>query len=155
MTEALRHPAYAEWERKLASSRLICPQWRAAFGGQNMDAVRVAVLNEEFYRAGVPRVIRGMGEALVGPAVIAHGTPEQRKHFLPRIVSGQDVYCQGFSEPDHGSDLAAVQTRGEVDGDEIVITGRRCGPRARPGDDVFVLCRTDPRADNTRACPTC
>src|SRR6202046_3504014 len=86
LTEALRHPDYAEWERKLASSRLICPQWPAAFGGQDMDAVRVAVLNEEFYRAGVPRVIRGMGEALVGPAVIAHGTPEQREHFLPRIV---------------------------------------------------------------------
>ena len=148
LTEALRHPAYAEWERKLASSRLICPQWPAAFGGQDMDAVRVAVLNEEFYRAGVPRVIRGMGEALVGPAVIAHGTPEQREHFLPRIVSGQDVYCQGFSEPDHGSDLAAVQTRGEVDGDEIVITGQKVWTSgAGRATMMFVLCRTDPRAE--------
>jgi alkylation response protein AidB-like acyl-CoA dehydrogenase len=148
LTEALRHPAYAEWERKLASSRLICPQWPAAFGGQDMDAVRVAVLNEEFYRAGVPRVIRGMGEALVGPAVIAHGTPEQREHFLPRIVSGQDVYCQGFSEPDHGSDLAAVQTRGEVDGDEIVVTGQKVWTSgAGRATMMFVLCRTDPRAE--------
>ena len=148
LTEALRHPVYAEWERKLASSRLICPQWPAAFGGQGMDAVRVAVLNEEFYRAGVPRVIRGMGEALVGPAVIAHGTPEQREHFLPRIVSGRDVYCQGFSEPDHGSDLAAVQTRGEVDGDEIVITGQKVWTSgAGRATMMFVLCRTDPRAE--------
>jgi alkylation response protein AidB-like acyl-CoA dehydrogenase len=148
LTEALRHPAYAEWERKLASSRLICPQWPAAFGGQGMDAVRVAVLNEEFYRAGVPRVIRGMGEALVGPAVIAHGTPGQREHFLPRIVSGQDVYCQGFSEPDHGSDLAAVQTRGEVDGDEIVVTGQKVWTSgAGRATMMFVLCRTDPRAE--------
>jgi alkylation response protein AidB-like acyl-CoA dehydrogenase len=148
LTEALRHPAYAEWERKLASSRLICPQWPAAFGGQGMDAVRVAVLNEEFYRAGVPRVIRGMGEALVGPAVIAHGTLEQREHFLPRIVSGQDVYCQGFSEPDHGSDLAAVQTRGEVDGEEIVITGQKVWTSgAGRATMMFVLCRTDPRAE--------
>jgi alkylation response protein AidB-like acyl-CoA dehydrogenase len=148
LTEALRHPAYAEWERKLASSRLICPQWPAAFGGQGMDAVRVAVLNEEFYRAGVPRVTRGMGEALVGPAVIAHGTPEQREHFLPRIVSGQDVYCQGFSEPDHGSDLAAVQTRGEVDGDDIVITGQKVWTSgAGRATMMFVLCRTDPRAE--------
>jgi alkylation response protein AidB-like acyl-CoA dehydrogenase len=148
LTEALRHPDYAEWERKLASSRLICPQWPAAFGGQDMDAVRVAVLNEEFYRAGVPRVIRGMGEALVGPAVIAHGTPEQREHFLPRIVSGQDVYCQGFSEPDHGSDLAAVQTRGEVDGDEIVVTGQKVWTSgAGRATMMFVLCRTDPRAE--------
>ncbi len=119
------HPAYAEWERVLAGARLICPQWPAEFGGQDMDAVRVAVLNEEFYRAGLPRVIRGMGEALVGPSIIVHGTPEQRGHFLPRIISGEDIYCQGFSEPDHGSDLAAVETRGELDGDELVITGQK------------------------------
>jgi len=97
LAEALAHPAYAEWERELAQARLICPQWPAEFGGQGMDAVRVAVLNEEFDRAGVPRVIRGMGEALVGPSVIVHGTQEQREYFLPRILSGQDVYCQGFS----------------------------------------------------------
>ena len=148
LAEALQHPAYAEWERKLASSRLICPQWPAEFGGQDMNAVRVAVLNEEFYRAGVPRVIRGMGEALVGPSVIVHGTPEQREHFLPRIISGEDTYCQGFSEPDHGSDLAAVQTRGEVDGDEIVITGQKVWTSgAARATMMFVLCRTDPAAE--------
>jgi alkylation response protein AidB-like acyl-CoA dehydrogenase len=148
LTEALQHPAYAQWERKLAQARLICPQWPAGFGDQGMDAVRVAVLNEEFYRAGVPRVIRGMGEALVGPSVIAHGTPAQREHFLPRIVSGEDVYCQGFSEPDHGSDLAAVETRGEVDGDEIVITGHKVWTSgAARATMMFVLCRTDPGAE--------
>jgi alkylation response protein AidB-like acyl-CoA dehydrogenase len=148
LAEALRHPAYAQWERKLAQARLICPQWPAAFGGQGMDAVRVAVLNEEFYRAGVPRVIRGMGETLVGPAVIAHGTPAQREHFLPRIVSGEDIYCQGFSEPDHGSDLAGVQTRGAVDGDEIVITGHKVWTSgAARATMMFALCRTDPRAE--------
>ena len=148
LAEALQHPAYAEWERKLASSRLICPQWPAEFGGQDMNAVRVAVLNEEFYRAGVPRVIRGMGEALVGPSVIVHGTPGQREHFLPRIISGEDIYCQGFSEPDHGSDLAAVQTRGEVAGDEIVITGQKVWTSgAARATMMFVLCRTDPAAE--------
>jgi alkylation response protein AidB-like acyl-CoA dehydrogenase len=148
LAEALQHPAYAEWERKLASSRLICPQWPAEFGGQDMNAVRVAVLNEEFYRAGVPRVIRGMGEALVGPSVIVHGTPGQREHFLPRIISGEDIYCQGFSEPDHGSDLAAVQTRGEVAGEEIVITGQKVWTSgAARATMMFVLCRTDPAAE--------
>jgi alkylation response protein AidB-like acyl-CoA dehydrogenase len=113
-----------------------------------MNAVRVAVLNEEFYRAGVPRVIRGMGEALVGPSVIVHGTPQQREHFLPRIISGEDIYCQGFSEPDHGSDLAAVQTRGEVAGDEIVITGQKVWTSgAARATMMFVLCRTDPAAE--------
>src|SRR5204863_6066719 len=99
LAAALAHPAYAEWEQKLAGARLICPQWPAAYGGQDLDPVRAAVLNEEFHRARLPRVVRGMGEALVGPSVIVHGTDEQRDYFLPRIVSGGDTYCQGCSEP--------------------------------------------------------
>ncbi|MGH3172416.1 MAG: acyl-CoA dehydrogenase family protein, partial [Streptosporangiaceae bacterium] len=122
LAEAEAHPAYAEWEAKLAEARMICAQWPEEFGGKGMDAVRGAVLNEEFYRAGVPRVTRGMGEWLVGPSVMVHGTAEQRAYFLPRIISGEDTYCQGFSEPGHGSDLAGVQTRGVVEGDELVIT---------------------------------
>ena len=113
LARAAAHPAYAEWERRLADARLICPQWPEEFGGQAMNGVQVAVLNEEFHLAGLPRVRRGMGESLVGPSVIVHGTPEQRAHFLPRIITGEDVYCQGFSEPDQGSDLAGVQTRAE------------------------------------------
>ena len=147
LTAALSHHAYAEWEQKLAEARLVCPQWQAEFGGQGMDAVRVAVLNEEFYRAGVPRVRRGMGESLVGPSIIAHGTPEQQAHFLPRIIAGEDTYCQGFSEPNHGSDLAAVETRGVIDGDEIVITGQKVWTSgAAQANRMFLLCRTDPAA---------
>jgi alkylation response protein AidB-like acyl-CoA dehydrogenase len=113
-----------------------------------MDAVRLAVLNEEFHRAGLPRVHRGMGESLVGPSVIVHGTPEQRARFLPRIISGTDVYCQGFSEPGHGSDLASVQTRGVIDGDEIVITGQKVWTSgASRATMMFLLCRTDVAAE--------
>ncbi|HEY7323556.1 MAG TPA: acyl-CoA dehydrogenase family protein [Streptosporangiaceae bacterium] len=145
LAAAQAHPVYAEWAEKLLARRLICPQWPEEFGGQGMDAVRVAVLNEEFDRAGVPRVTRGMGESLVGPSIIVHGTPAQQAHFLPRIVSGEDVYCQGFSEPGHGSDLAAVQTRGVVDGDEVVITGQKVWTSgAARANRMFVLCRTDP-----------
>ncbi len=145
---AMAHPAHAEWERRLAAARLICPQWPEEFGGQGMDAVRIAVLNEEFHRAGLPRVHRGMGESLVGPSVIVHGTPEQRARFLPRIISGADVYCQGFSEPGHGSDLAGVQTRGVVDGDEIVVTGQKVWTSgASRATMMFLLCRTDPAAE--------
>ena len=145
MVAALASPAYRTWEERLAEARLICPQWPAAFGGQGMDAVRSAVLNEEFYRAGVPRVIRGMGEGLVGPSIIVHGSPEQQAAFLPRIISGEDRYCQGFSEPNHGSDLAAVETKGEVDGDEIVITGQKVWTSgAMYANKMFILCRTDP-----------
>jgi alkylation response protein AidB-like acyl-CoA dehydrogenase len=147
LAAAQTHPAYAEWAAKLLGRRLICPHWPAEFGGQAMDAVRVAVLNEEFDRAGVPRVTRGMGESLVGPSIIVHGTAEQQAHFLPRIISGADVYCQGFSEPGHGSDLAAVETRGVVDGNEVVITGQKVWTSgAARANRMFVLCRTNPEA---------
>ena len=142
------HPVYAEWTAKLAAKRLICAQWPQEYGGQGLDAVRLAVLNEEFYRAGVPLVNRGMGESLVGPSIIVHGTPEQKAFFLPRIISGEDRYCQGFSEPDHGSDLAAVETRGVVEGDEVVITGQKVWTSgAARANRMFVLCRTDPEAE--------
>jgi alkylation response protein AidB-like acyl-CoA dehydrogenase len=142
---ALASPEYAEWDRRLLEAKLICPHWPAEYGGQDMDAVRLAVLNEEFYRAGVPRVNRGMGESLVGPSIIGHATPEQKAEFLPRIISGEDRYCQGFSEPNHGSDLAAVETKGEVDGDEIVITGQKVWTSgAMYANKMFILCRTDP-----------
>ncbi len=148
LARAAAHPAYAEWERRLAEARLICPQWPQEFGGQAMDGVRLAVLNEEFHAAGLPRVRRGMGESLVGPSIIVHGTPEQRAHFLPRIISGEDVYCQGFSEPDQGSDLAGVQTRAEVDGDEVVITGTKVWTSgAGRATMMFALCRSDPAAE--------
>jgi alkylation response protein AidB-like acyl-CoA dehydrogenase len=146
--DAMRHRLYAQWERELAEARFICPQWPEEFGGKGLDAVRVAVFNEELYRAGVPRVVRGMGESLVGPSVIVHGTPDQQAHFLPRIISGEDVYCQGFSEPGTGSDLAGLQTKGEVDGDEVVITGQKLWTSgAARANRMFVLCRTDPAAE--------
>ena len=145
---ATEHALYAEWERELAAARLICAHWPEEFGGRGLDAVRVAVFNEELYRAGVPRVVRGMGESLVGPSVIVHGTPEQQAHFLPRIISGEDVYCQGFSEPGTGSDLAGLQTKGEIDGDQIVITGQKLWTSgAARANRMFVLCRTDPAAE--------
>ena len=147
LAAAATHPAHVEWEAKLAAARLICPQWPEEFGGQGMDAVQVAVLNEEFHRAGLPRVRRGMGESLVGPSVIVHGTAEQRAHFLPRIITGADIYCQGFSEPEYGSDLAGVQTRAELDGDEVIVTGQKVWTSgAARATMMFALCRSDPAA---------
>jgi len=142
---ATKHPAYAQWEAKLLARRLICPEWPQEYGGQGLDPVRTSVFNEELQRAGLPRVTRGAGESLAGPAIIAHGTPEQKAAFLPKILSGEHVYCQGFSEPDHGSDLAAVETRGVVDGDELVITGQKVWTSgADEANMMFILCRTDP-----------
>lgn len=136
-------PLYAEWERRLLGAKLICPRWPARFGGRGLTPVQDAIYSEECHRAGVPRVRRHFGENMVGPSVLAHGTDEQRDHFLPKIVSGEHVYCQGFSEPDHGSDLAGVQARGVIEGDEIVITGQKVWTSAYArANMIFVLCRT-------------
>jgi len=146
-----RAEAWERWEAALAEHRLICPQWPSEVGGRGLTGVEMAVLNEEFHRAGMPRVNRGMGESLVGPSIIVHGTDEQRAHFLPRIIKGTDRYCQGFSEPDHGSDLAGVDTRGVVDGDEVVITGQKVWTSgAHLANTIFILCRTDPDAPKHR-----
>jgi alkylation response protein AidB-like acyl-CoA dehydrogenase len=81
----------------------------------------------------------------VGPSIIVHGTEEQKAYFLPRIIDGTDVYCQGFSEPNHGSDLAAVETKGIVDGDEVIVTGQKVWTSQDPNatNMMFCLCRTD------------
>ncbi len=149
--KAMEDPIYREWEARLSDAHLICATWPEQYGGRGWDAVRFAVFNEELRRHGVPVVRRGMGETLVGPAIIVHGTPEQKAYFLPRIVAGVDVYCQGYSEPDHGSDLGAVETRGVVDGDELVIHGQKVWTSgAQRANMIFVLCRTDPDAPKHR-----
>jgi alkylation response protein AidB-like acyl-CoA dehydrogenase len=143
--------AFRQWTDRSLEARLVCPHWPTEVGGRGLSGLQVAVLNEEFHRAGVPRVTRGMGESLVGPSIIVHGTQEQKAHFLPRIISGEDRYCQGFSEPDHGSDLAGVETRGVVDGDEIVITGQKVWTSgAHLANRIFILCRTDADAPKHR-----
>ena len=140
-------PGMADWTNKLQEAGLMCVSWPKEFGGRGLTGVEVAILNEEFARANVPRVSRGMGEWLVGPSIIVHGTDEQKPHFLPRIISGEDRYCQGFSEPDAGSDLAGLKTRGVVDGDEVVITGQKVWTSgSQAANMMFCLCRTDPDA---------
>lgn len=140
-------PELLDWAEKLRDGGYLCVTWPKEFGGRGLSAAEVAVMNEELNAAGLPRVTRGMGENLVGPAIIAHGTDEQRERFLPRIISGEDRYCQGFSEPDSGSDLASLKTRGIIDGDELVITGQKVWTswywRANM---LFCLCRTDSEA---------
>src|SRR6266508_4567487 len=107
-----RLPGADAWAARLHEAGLMCVSWPKEYGGRGLGGVEVAVLNEEFARAGVPRITRGMGEWLVGPSIIVWGSDEQKAHFLPRIIDGTDRYCQGFSEPDAGSDLASLKTRG-------------------------------------------
>jgi alkylation response protein AidB-like acyl-CoA dehydrogenase len=144
---AINSPALKGWADKLHQAGFMCVSWPTEYGGRGLSGIEVAVLNEEFARAGVPRVTRGMGEGLVGPAIIVHGTDEQKAHFLPRIIDGTDRYCQGFSEPDAGSDLAGLKTRGVVDGEEVIVTGQKVWTSgAQQANTMFCLCRTDPDA---------
>jgi alkylation response protein AidB-like acyl-CoA dehydrogenase len=144
-------PEVKQWAETLKEAGYMCVAWPKEYGGRGLSGIEVAVMNEEFARAGVPRVTRGMGEWLVGPSIIVWGTDEQKAHFLPRIVDGLDRYCQGFSEPDAGSDLASLTTRGVVDGDEVVITGQKVWTSgAHLANMMFCLCRTDPDAPKHR-----
>lgn len=142
-----KHAAFAAYEAASLEAGLVCPHWPEEYGGSDFDELEMAALAEELAAAGMPRLTRGMGERLCGPSIIAHGTPEQKARFLPRIIQGQDRYCQGFSEPGAGSDLASLTTRGVIEGDEIVITGQKIWTsRAHLANVMFLLCRTDPTA---------
>jgi alkylation response protein AidB-like acyl-CoA dehydrogenase len=144
-------PGIAQWTEKLHKAGYLCVAWPEEYGGRGLTGLEVVVMNEEFARAGVPRVTRGMGEWLVGPSIIVWGTDGQKAHFLPRIIDGTDRYCQGFSEPNAGSDLASLTTRGIVDGDEVVITGQKVWTSgAQTANMMFCLCRTDPDAPKHR-----
>jgi alkylation response protein AidB-like acyl-CoA dehydrogenase len=133
------------WADRLAGAGLVCVGWPRAYGGRGWSVIEIAVMEEEFARADVPRVTRGMGESLVGPSIIVHGTDEQRAYFLPRIIAGTDRYCQGFSEPGAGSDLASLTTSGIVDGDDLVISGQKVWTSWYwDATMLFCLCRTDP-----------
>jgi alkylation response protein AidB-like acyl-CoA dehydrogenase len=143
--------AWRAWADRLHQAGYLCVSWPKEFGGRGLSGLEVAVMNEEFARAGVPRITRGMGEWLVGPSIIVWGTDEQKAYFLPRIVDGTDRYCQGFSEPDAGSDLASLKTKGTVDGDEVVINGQKVWTSgAQLATMMFCLCRTNPEEPKHR-----
>lgn len=140
-----------DWIEQLRLGRWLCLSWPEEYGGRGLGPLEVIAVNEEFADAGLTRPRLGMGESLVAPAILQHGTPQQKAYFLPRILSGEDVYCQGFSEPDTGSDLAGLRTRGVVDGDELIITGTKIWQsRAHLANMIFTLCRTDPDAPRHR-----
>lgn len=140
-------PLVDDWAAKLTEAGYMCVAWPKEYGGRGLSGVEVAIMNEEFARARVPRLTRGMGESLVGPAVIAHATEEQKRRVLPPIISGEHDYCQGFSEPGAGSDLAGLRTRGEIDGDELVINGQKVWTSGfYKANWMFCLVRTDPDA---------
>jgi len=141
----------ARWAEDIHQAGYMCVTWPAEYGGRGLSRLESSILDEEFARAGLPRMTRGVGEWLVAPAILQWGTPEQKAYFLPRIADGTDRYCQGFSEPDAGSDLAGLKTVGQVDGGELVISGQKVWTSgAERANMLFCLCRTDPQAPRHR-----
>lgn len=136
-----------EWTTKLFEGGWICASWPKEYGGKGLSTMESVVLAEEFHKAGAPLRADFFGDTLVGPTILQWGTEEQKKHFLPLILSGKIAWCQGFSEPDAGSDLASLKTTAELDGDEWVINGQKIWTtQGFVADYIFILCRTDKSA---------
>ncbi|MGB3056398.1 MAG: acyl-CoA dehydrogenase family protein [Acidimicrobiales bacterium] len=134
-----------EWPSKLFAGGWICASWPTEYGGKGLSTMQNVVLAEEFARAKAPMRADFFGDTLVGPTILQHGTEEQKKYFLPKIMKGEMAWCQGFSEPDSGSDLASLKTTAVLDGDEWVINGQKVWTtQAQFADYCFVLARTDP-----------
>jgi len=135
------------WERKLGEDHWIGVGWPVDVGGRDLSLSRQVIFYEEYARARGPGRVGHIGEGLLGPTIIHFGSDLMKERFLPGILRGDDVWCQGYSEPNAGSDLANVQTRAVREGDEWVITGQKLWTSgAAEADWCFVLCRTDPEA---------
>lgn len=139
------------WERHMAAAGWTCLSWPAEHGGRGATLAQQVIFHEEYAAAGGPARVNHLGEQLLGPTLIAFGTPAQQKRFLPRIAAVDELWCQGYSEPGAGSDLAAVSTRAELDGDEWVLTGQKIWTSlALQADWCFVLARTEPDSERHR-----
>lgn len=135
------------WRRTLAENRLIGVAWPAEYGGGGRTKLEQVVLAEECARARVPlgRVVDTTSVKMMGNTLLRWGTDEQKRHLLPRIISGEDIWVQGYSEPDAGSDLAALKLVAVRDADSWVLNGQKIWTsRGDEGTHMFVLARTDP-----------
>jgi alkylation response protein AidB-like acyl-CoA dehydrogenase len=147
LTREERKAFHREWTKKLFEGGWICASWPKEYGGKGLSLMESVVLNEEFARAEAPLRADFFGDTLVGPTILQWATEEQKQQFIPGILDGSIAWCQGFSEPDAGSDLASLKTRAELDGDEWVINGQKVWTtQAQFADYIFLLARTDPEA---------
>ncbi|MEY2436895.1 MAG: hypothetical protein QOH64_382 [Acidimicrobiaceae bacterium] len=142
-----------DWRRTMHEHGLLAASWPKDLGGGGLSELEQVILAEEFERAGVPTGIANdvFSIQMIGNTLLQWGTDEQKRHFIPRILSGEDRWCQGYSEPNAGSDLGNVGTRAVLDGDEWVINGQKIWTSAgHLANWIFVLTRTDPDAPKHR-----
>src|SRR5262245_13357848 len=133
------------WQKRLAEARWVGIHWPREFGGRDASIPEQIAYVEEMARVRAPEVIGNLGIGIAGPPIIAYGTEEQKRRFLPRILSADDLWCFGFSEPGAGSDLASLRTQAVLDGDHFRVTGQKVWTTlAHHADWCMLLCRTDP-----------
>src|ERR1700693_2186217 len=134
-----------KWAKKMAEGRWLAPSWPEKYGGRGAGILQNIVYGEELARAGVGAPMVGMGVSLFGPTLLHWGTEEQKERFIPPIMKAEEIWCQGYSEPGSGSDLASLQTRAVEDGDYFVINGQKVWTSdAHHADMCFLLVRPDP-----------
>ncbi len=144
---AFASPDQRVWLERMAERGWTAPTWPTQYGGGGLDAARAAVLEEELKRLGCRPALKSLGVWMLGPALLAFGSEEQKREHLPKMARGEIRWCQGYSEPGAGSDLANVQTRAVLDGDEYVVDGQKVWTsHAHVADWIFCLVRTDPSA---------
>ncbi len=137
-----------EWEKLLGKDRWLGLAWPEQYGGRDASFAEQVIFNEEYAKANAPARISFFGEGLFAPTLLAYGTDDQKRRFLPAIQSVDELWCQGYSEPDAGSDLANVQTRAALDGDQWVINGQKVWTTlAHHAQWCFCVTRTDPNSD--------
>jgi alkylation response protein AidB-like acyl-CoA dehydrogenase len=140
-----------EWERQLASAGLLGLTWPVAFGGAGAPLNHEVIFHLEYARARAPYWAGVQGRDLLGPMLLQHGSTDQKNRFLPPIMSATEFWCQGFSEPEAGSDLANVRTRAHLAGDTWVVNGQKVWTSlSLHAQWVYLLCRTDPTASGHR-----
>jgi alkylation response protein AidB-like acyl-CoA dehydrogenase len=133
------------WTRTLAEHGWTCVGWPTEHGGRGLSLAEQVAFYEEYARSGAPESVNHLGEKLLGPTLIEFGTHEQQQRFLPPIRAAEELWCQGYSEPGAGSDLANVQTKARLEGGEWVLDGQKVWTsNAHESDWIFVLARTEP-----------
>jgi alkylation response protein AidB-like acyl-CoA dehydrogenase len=135
------------WQRKLAAAGWVGLSWPTEYGGRRAPLMEQIIFDEEYFKARAPILPGYSGVGLLGPTLMQWGTDAQKTKYLPRILGGDDIWCQGYSEPGAGSDLASLQTRAELKGDYFVVNGQKVWTSgAQFADRMFLLARTDPNA---------